>query len=192
MSALDELLKSLNQGELLESLSKSVGARPDQVSKLVSTGIPSLVSAMNKNAATSDGAGSLAKALDRHADDDTDDLGKFLLNVDTTDGTKILKHVLGDKTESVEDKLAIKTGLKTDQVGSLLAMLAPLLLSSLGKQKKANKVNDSGLGSLLGGLLGSKSGSNNLLEGVTDILDADNDGDMMDDLSNLLGGIFKK
>lgn len=192
MSVLEELLKSLSQGDTLETLSKSVGARPDQVTKLVSTGIPSLVSAMNKNASTPAGAGLLAKALDRHAEDDTEDLGKFLRNVDTYDGAKILNHVFGDKTGWVEDKLAVKTGLQTDQVGSLLAMLAPLLLSNVGKQKKANKVDDSGLGSMLGGLFGSKGGSNNLLEDVADLLDTDKDGDVMDDLSKVLGGFLKK
>lgn len=191
MSLLDGILSQLDQDELIEKLGKSVNANPDQVKKLVQVGMPSLVQALNKNAKSPEGAASLAKALDQHKDDKVDDLADFLKNVDTKDGAKILQHVLGSKTNAVEKNLSLQTGLQGNQVGALLSMLAPLLMGSLGQQKKRQGVDTSGLGGLLGGLLGG-SGSDNLLGGLSGLLDSDKDGDMMDDVGDLLGGFFKK
>jgi len=190
MTQFNDILSQLSDRKVLKNLGKSVQAKPDQVKKLVDLGIPTLVSALQKNASTPSGAKSLAKALDQHQNDPVEDLFGFLGQVDTQDGSKIIGHILGAKTQTVEKKLGVQTGLDMNQVASLLSMLAPLLLSSLGKQKSNQGVNASGLGGLLGGLLG---GSGQDLAGLASgFLDADKDGDIMDDVGNLLSGFLKK
>jgi len=50
--------------------------------------------ALGRNANTSEGAAALAGALDRHQDDQVDDVDGFLNNVNTNKGAKMLQHIL--------------------------------------------------------------------------------------------------
>ena len=182
----------LNNPEILSQLGKTVGADADQVSKVTQLGLPALLEGLNRNAQTPDGAQALATALDQHKDDSVNDLSGFLQNVDQNDGAKILSHVFGGKKDKVQNNLAKQTGLQSGQVSGLLTQLAPMLLGALGNQKKEDNLDAGGIASLLpslGSLLGgSNSGG---LSGIASLLDADKDGDIMDDLKGLLGKFLK-
>jgi hypothetical protein len=180
----------LNNPDLLNTLGQQIGAKPDQVEQVMKLGMPTLLQALGKNAATPDGAASLANALEQHKDDDVDDVQGFLGKVDTNDGTKMLGHILSGKQNNVLGKLAGQTGLDTKQVSGLLAKFAPMLMGALGKQKQEQGVDANGLSGMLGGLLG-QAGSAGIMSQVTGMLDADGDGDIMDDVKGMLGKFFK-
>lgn len=100
---------------------------------------------------------------------------------------------VGADTDQVKKNLAQETGLKKGQVTGLLTQLAPLLLGALGNQKKEENLDASGIASLLpslGSLLGGASSSGGLA-GITNILDADKDGNVVDDIKGFLGKIMK-
>ncbi len=189
MDLLELLTQQLNQKGVVDTISKTVKANPDQIKQLADLALPTLLQAMNKNTKTETGAKSLSKALDQHANDDVDDVGSFLKKVDKKDGEKILSHLLSNKSGAIESGLAKQTGLDVSQVSGVLSMLAPLLLGQLGKQKKEGGFDLSKLGSLLGGSSGK---GNDAMSMVTKLLDSDGDGDIMDDVSKLLGGFLKK
>ncbi len=188
------LFQQLQDPKVLDRLSNQSKASPDAVKKVVEFGLPTLLQAMEKNAANPKGAQSLAKALDDHKDDPIDDIMGFLKNVDTQDGNKILQHVLGSRSKVVESKIASSAGIKTDQVDGIMSQLAPMLLGALGKQKQSQQVDASGLTSMLPMVtaLLNKSSSNDLMKMATQFLDADKDGDIMDDVSKMVGKLFKK
>ena len=187
------LNEQMNDRETLDKLGGSVGAAPDQVQQLAQIGLPALLQALGRNAATSEGAASLASALDQHQDDDVDDLDGFLNNVDREDGAKMLQHIFGGNNAIVENKLAQKTGMEMNQVSGLMAQLAPLLLGALAQQKKQQNVDQSGITDMLGGLLQQSAGSkNNFMNMAMDLLDADNDGSIMDDLGGMFKGFMKR
>jgi hypothetical protein len=190
MDILDLLSNQLKDPNVLQSMGQKVGADSDQVAKLASVGIPALLAAMERNAENSDGANSLNRALEDHAGSPVNDLMGFLDNVDTNDGEKILQHVF-NKPAQVENRLSKNTGLQPSQVTSLLSMLAPLLLSALGQKKKQEQVGASGLSSLLGGLM-QQSGGSGEQSMLMNLLDADDDGNIMDDVGNLFGKFFNK
>ncbi len=188
------ILNSLQDKQAVSQLTKSVGADSNQVKKAVELGLPMLMQAMGNNAKTPQGAASLAKALDQHKDDSLDDVMGFLKGVDINDGKKILGHVFNQKTQTVQKNLAAQTGMSSNQVENLLAQLAPIVLGALGKEKSQKGIDANGLTSMipmLAGLLGSGS-NNDVLGMAAKLLDADGDGDIMDDVSNLIGGFFKK
>jgi len=188
------ILNSLQDNQAVNQLTKSVGADSNQVKKAVELGLPMLMQAMGNNAKTPQGAASLAKALDQHKDDSLDDVMGFLKGVDINDGKKILGHVFNQKTQTVQKNLAMQTGMSSNQAENLLAQLAPIVLGALGKEKSQKGVDANGLTSMipmLTGLLGSGS-NNDILGMASKLLDADGDGDIMDDVSNLIGGFFKK
>jgi len=84
--------------------------------------------ALNRNASTAQGVQLLTSALEKHQEDDVDNLTNFLHNVDTADGSKILQHIFIDKNQRVQNILSKQTDLKLNQVGSLMSKLAHLLL----------------------------------------------------------------
>ena len=187
------LNEQMNDRQTLDKLGGSVGAAPDQVQQLAQIGLPALLQALGRNAATSEGAASLASALDQHQDDDVDDLDGFLNNVDREDGAKMLQHIFGGNNARVENKLAQKTGMEMNQVSGLMAQLAPLLLGALAQQKKQQNVDQSGIAGMLGGLMQQSAGSkNNFMNMAMDLLDADNDGSIMDDLGGMFKGFMKR
>ena len=187
------LNEQMSDSDMLDKLGRSAGAGPLQVQQLAQIGLPALLQALGRNAATSEGAASLASALDQHQDDDVDDLDGFLNNVDREDGAKMLQHIFGGNNARVENKLAQKTGMEMNQVSGLMAQLAPLLLGALAQQKKQQNVDQSGITDMLGGLLQQSAGSkNNFMNMAMDLLDADNDGSIMDDLGGMFKGFMKR
>jgi len=185
---LSSLLSSLTGSESVNAISKNSGAQPSQVSSVLSKAIPVLLKGMQENASSQQGASALAKALDQHAGNSISNVSSFLGNVDLSDGAKILSHILGSKNSQLQNGLAQKSGLTSSQVGSILASVAPLLMSYLGSRKQSTNTGSSGLGSLLGGLLGGQNntGLNDLLVGAL----ADNDGDGKPDILGKLGGFL--
>ena len=193
MDILDLLTNQLGNENVLKELSKTANAEPSQIQKAVSLGVPALLESLVRNAKTEEGALSLAKALDSHKDDKVDDIEGFLKNVDMEDGSKILGHILGGNKQKVQKNLAAQTGLQDNQVQDILKQLAPLLLGSLGKQKASKNVGSDGLQNMLAGVLAGQASKNNgIMDSVTKLLDADDDGSIVDDVGKMLGGFFKK
>ena len=153
MDILSMLTSQLSDQKALEELGKKAGAKPAQTQALAQNALPALLQALKQNASTPQGAQALNSALDEHKDDKVDDIFSFLTNVDTGDGAKMLQHIFGNKNETVQKDLAQKSGMETGQVASLLMHLAPLVLGTLGNQKK-EKGTDNMMG-LLGSVLGS-------------------------------------
>jgi hypothetical protein len=187
-----DLIKKLNNDDVLDQVSQSIGVKPQQVKKVTQLGLPTLVEAMNRNTKTQEGAQSLARALEQHQDDEVDDLSKYIRHADAHDGEKILRHVFTDKSERVENRIAKQTGLDMSQIIGILAQFAPLILGLLGKEKKEKNLDYSGVADMTSTLtnqLGGESGSE-LMDMVSQFLDSDQDGDITDDLGNLFGGLF--
>ena len=98
-----------------------------------------------------------AKALNNALDKDHD--GSILDNPSSAlereqEGGSILDHIFGGQKATVENQLSQNTGISMDKIGPILAMLAPIIMGYIGKEKQANGVNAGGLGDLLGGILG--------------------------------------
>lgn len=194
MNIQDLIMKQLGNPEVLDQLGKTVGANPEQVQKVAQLGLPTLLEALNRNAGTPQGAQALAGALEQHQDANVDDLQGFLQNVDTQDGAKILQHVLSGNSGRVQNNLARQTGLDGSQVSGLLQQFAPLLLGLLGNQKKEQNLDAAGVAGLTSQLTNTLGGSGGggLMGLAAQFLDADKDGDIVDDLGKLLGGFLGK
>jgi len=76
-----------------------------------------------------------------------------------TDGQAILDHVLGDRQPAAHQALASKTGLEMSKVASLLPLLAPIVMSLLGKQQRGGGISSGDLGSILCGETNQAAGS---------------------------------
>ncbi len=196
---LDSLAQHLG-GAQMDQLARAIGADPQQTQKAVSAALPALLTQLNRNANSAEGAGALASALQRDHDGSLlDNLGGFLSGAvggKQADGAGILGHVLGGQRTPVEEGISRASGLDRGKVAQLLALLAPVVMAALGRQQRQAGLDPAGLSGLLGqeaqrarreapaGLLGALGGF------------LDRDGDFKDDLlqqgTAALGSLFGK
>lgn len=150
---LTKLAGTLLSSDSISGLSNLTGASNKDVSNVLAQALPALLSGANSQAKDKDTAESFATALSDHAKDDTKDLSKFLGNVDLTDGTKILTHLLGSDKDNVIGNIAKSTGVSKKDTNSIVSAIAPLLLSLLGQQTEEDDDKDTGAAGLVGALL---------------------------------------
>ncbi len=195
MSLLDVLTQQLG-GDAIQQISRQVGANDEATSKAVSGAIPLLVAALAKNSSDPGGAQSLVGALDRDHDGSIlDDLGGFLGNGNAAvaSGDGILKHVLGGRRQGAEAALGQMSGLDQQKIGQILAMLAPIVLGAVGRQRRQGDLGPGQIGDMLGG---ERRRAEQLEPGAMgmlgSLLDADGDGDVKDDLARIGMGMLGK
>lgn len=194
---LSELLKSTAGQSIVKNVAGQLGMSQNEASSVVSLAIPAILEGMTKNVQSRDGAENLNKALESKHD------GSLLDNLSgifggrtqelQQDGNGILNHVFGSNLAGVEQGISQKTGLSKNKIGPLLAILAPIVMAYLGKQKRQTNTGAGGLGDLLGSLLGgaqqkAKSGGG-LVDMLGSALDKDGDGNPLNDI---LGGFLGK
>ena len=187
---ISSLFGMLMNKEALENLGGSVGANKEQVQKLINLGMPTMMKAMERNTKTENGAQSLYKALQDHQNDNVEEMARNPDKVDKSDGEKILNHVFEDKNERVQTTLAKQTNLVQNQVTTVLSQLAPLVMGTLGQQQKELNVNVSNLSKLMGGAI-EQSGNSEVIKMAEQLLDADKDGSILDDVGRMFGKLFK-
>ncbi len=155
-----DVLKGQISDDMLNQLSNHIGAEPEQTATATEGVFATLLGGLANNASTETGLASLGSALDRNHDGTMlDDLmgmvGGMLRGGGSngaTDGPGIVGHVLGDRQEVAAEQISQRSGLNIGQIMKLLPILAPIVMSVLGKTKNSGGLD---LGSLAGVLMGS-------------------------------------
>ncbi len=195
---LSELLNSAIGQSIVRNVAGQLGVNENQASSAVNMAIPAILAGMTRNVRSQDGAVSLNNALEKKHD------GSLLENLSgmlqghtselQSDGDGILGHVFGNNRTAVEQGIAQKSGISLSKIGPLLAIVAPIVMAYLGKEKRQTNTGAGGLGDLLGGLLGGATQQRSttgggLMDMLGGILDKDGDGNPLDDLlGGFLGG----
>lgn len=189
-----EALLGLLQGQDLGNLASQVGGNEGEVKNGVMAALPAMLAALGKNAGTEKGAEELNNALEnKHDGSILDNLSGYLSNPDLKDGAGILNHLFGNQTSNVANAVSQSSGLDTNGSMKMLQMLAPILMGMLGQQKKQNNLDAKGLGnltSMLASNFGSEAGTSGIMETVTNLLDANKDGNVVDDIMGMVGKFF--
>lgn len=200
MANLMDLLQSQLTEGMVEQLAQQIGGAKPEQTKAASAGIMnSIMEAMARNAATPEGAASLNNALERDHD------GSVLENLmgmlggqvqapqqqsRAMNGAGILKHVLGDKQGGIAEMISQVSGLNTNQTGSLMSMLAPMIMGTLGKTKKQEGLDQGGLVDMLTNSVQTnrqQNAQNPMMGMITKFLDQDGDGSIVDDVMGMVG-----
>jgi hypothetical protein len=132
-SLTDDLLNQL-QGQPLAQIGQQLGLSPSQASGAVSAALPLLLGALGRNATQPQGAQALYGALER--DHASLDIGSVLGSVMGGGGAggQILGHIFGARQQGAAQGLGAATGLGSNQAGTLLQVLAPIVMAYLAKQ----------------------------------------------------------
>lgn len=177
---LQVLLSSFTNQSSVDATSQKTGVKGVSVLTILSYALPLIIKFMTKNASNTNGAQSLLGALSQHTS--TKAMPEQIADADVDDGAAIMRHIFGDSEQSAVEEIATKANVPAADVTSVLASIAPTLLSSIsaaataGSQAQSNQkkgvdlsdgldVSDlaaifqstqsgSGIGGILGTLLG--------------------------------------
>ncbi|MEG0760402.1 DUF937 domain-containing protein [Chryseobacterium sp.] len=173
MSLID-LLTGNTGNQVAEQAENKFGVSKTQILALLAVAAPLVISYLRNKSQDAKEAEALNNALDKDHD------GSILDDVSQADarqieGGSILSHIFGNEKNTVENNLSQNTGISIDKIGPILAMLAPVIMGYIGKEKQQSNVGAGGLGDLLGGILGN---AQNQAQGQND------------PLSNILGSVL--
>ena len=155
MTAIDDILGKLS----IQQLAAQLGSDPDTIQQAAGEAIASLMGGLQQNSTQPLGQRSLAAALKQHQGSNLLDTEIDLNQIDQTDGTKIVQHVLGADPATAARNLGTRS--EAGLIQRLLPMLAPLVLSYLasrvgnrqieaGRQQEQQQQGGSILDSILG------------------------------------------
>ena len=196
MSLLDLLTGNTGDAVATQAENK-FGISKNQIIALLAVATPLVISYLRNKSKDAKEAEALNNALDRDHD------GSILndpsqLDARQNEGGSILSHIFGNDKANVENQLSQNTGISMDKIGPILAMLAPVIMGYIGKEKQASNTSAGGLGDLLGGILGgaqnqaqaqSANPLNDILGSVLGGGQAQSSGNPLNDiLGSVLGG----
>lgn len=180
----------------LQSMAKELGVSESQAATGAAALMPAILGGFKKQAQAQpdglSGLGGLLGALGGGALLD-DVLSPQPTNV--TKGNDVLGTIFGSKdvSRAVAQKAATNSGIDASILKKMLPMLAMVVTGLMAKQSAGAAPAGGGLGGLLGGLLGGNAGGSRAgagggggLGGLAAMLDADGDGNPLDDIIGMM------
>ena len=193
---LQQLMNGAIGQQATQLISSQLGIDANQAQSAVGLALPTLLNALNKNASTNEGAASLYNAITKdHAHVGVEDLAGMAQNaLSSGEGSSILKHILGGLQPNVENAISQNAGIGGGQAGQILQILAPLVLKTLGNQTQSQGLDIGGLAGLLTNVVSNQQQQTAPQQNdiISQLLDRDKDGSVIDDVAGLLGNLFKK
>lgn len=172
-------------GNAVRSLARSHGLDESQASSAITNLLPALSQGLARNAASAEGLGSLMGALSSGGHQRYIDRPESLEEQDTiNDGNGILGHILGSKDVSrqVAGDAAARTGIGEGVLKKMLPVVAAMAMGVLSKQSSAVGPKEAGTAAVPGGLVGM----------LSQFLDTNKDGSVMDNVLGVASKLFNK
>lgn len=204
MPSLLEELESQFDDRAIGQISQQLGVDSKTAASSVQAALPMLMGALTRQGSSAQGASGLLEMLDRDGDGSImDDVLGYLTKSGASaaapsrgnaggGGGGLLDVFFGGRSDAVAKTLGASTGMNSGSAMKLLAMLAPVVMGMMAKQKKQQGFD---LGGLTKALAGEKNHIEARMPGGTDLLgsllDSDGDGSITDDLAAKGLGILK-
>ena len=168
-----DLINATGGSDGIRELAGSTGLGADDATKLVGALGPALLSGLKKNTADDSGLKGLRRALESGGHQRYLDDPQSIRSDDArADCNKILGHLFGSKdvSRNVAARASQDTGIDAGLIRKALPLVAGLAMGALSKSSspEAPADSESGLGGLLGALVGGGSSG---AGGVDDLLD---------------------
>ncbi len=192
---LQQLLGGTLGEQATQLISSQLGIDQSQAQNAVNLALPTILNALHQNAATEDGAAALTNAIaNDHNGSGLGDLTGLAQTALGGDGASILKHILGGSEQNVANAVSQNAGIGGGQASQILQILAPIVLNALGNQsQQGGGINIGNIAGILSNFVGNQQQQvpqqNDL---ISQLLDRDKDGSVVDDVVGMLGNLFKK
>jgi hypothetical protein len=148
-----DMVKGYLTGGITNSLSSLLGESKEKTQSGIDAAIPGVLSGFDTVASTPDGAQRLASAVDKGDDGILSNLSSILGSTASGDaGSGILQSVLGSGALSqLAGLIGKSSGLSGKSTGTLLSLLAPVVIGVLKKLTTSGGLDAAGLSNLLSG-----------------------------------------
>ena len=195
MTPLIDLVNEQLDDNAVSQLSQQLGVDPNTTRQAVPAALTALLGGLSHNAAQPAGAQQLLGALEKDHDGSVlDNLGGLLGGGGAQlgqQGAGILGHIFGNRQPAVATQVGRASGLDAATAGRLMMMLAPLVLGALGRAQRQRGLDSGGLSDVLSGERRRVEQTNPQHGGLLNVLlDRDGDGNIMDDLAGMAGGLL--
>lgn len=154
-----EILKGQLGGMMAEKMGQSLGMDSKAAESGIGALLPTILGGLMKQASTPSGADQLDQTLGQDDFDGgiLDNLGDLFGGSGASGGSDMMgglggglvKMLFGDKVGAIADVVSKLTGMKSSSVMSMLTVLAPIVMSFLGKQKRSLGLDAGGMANLL-------------------------------------------
>ena len=175
-----DILKLLlgNSGGMIDAMSQKSGLAANDVEAVVSKIAPIFMQRANENfKSDADSSNFLDMIRRSNLDEMTDDPQ----NISVAEGNELLGVLTGSKENSraLASDVGSQLGISADSIKTLLPMIAPMIAGMLNNQLKASNLQGS-----------ADSGS--MMSMLTQFLDQNKDGSIVDDIFRIAGNFFGK
>jgi hypothetical protein len=193
MNFITQMITQQVAGYAARAIAQRLGVSEATAQRAVQIAVPLIVAALARNAAQPEGAQQLHQAVTNDHDGSIfDNLSGYLGNPQDANGAGILGHVFGGQQDTVQNNLAQAAGLDQNSAGSILEMVAPLVMGAVGQTQRQNDLDPGGLSDFLNAQQQQTEASAPGLAGaLNSMLDSNQDGSVTDDVGRLLGTFFK-
>lgn len=147
-----ELAKSALGGSVMDQLGGLLGEDRGKTQSALDGVLPAILGGMMQSASTPAGAGTLAGMADQADGGLLDDIGGLISNNSgmlMTLGAPLLSMLFGAKQDGLIATIARVAGIGGGSAGTLLKVVAPLVMSMLGNKKKELNLNTDQFASML-------------------------------------------
>lgn len=184
---IEQLGASLFNQTSIDQISKNVGLQPAQTQNILGQAVPLILKGLLNNSKSQNGLSDLFSALVKdHNGGILGQMSDLIQNPGVAKGDGMLGHILGQKRSTLQNKIGKSNGIDMAKVAKIFAIAAPIVMGILGRQRKQQDWNQSGLSDALTKTNNDFSQKNEKEMGLIErMLDSDGDGSIGDDLAGI-------
>ena len=175
-----DILKLLlgNSGGMIDAMSQKSGLGTNDVEAVISKIAPIFMQRANENFKSDSDSSNFLDMIRRS---NLDEMKSDPQNISVAEGNELLGVLTGSKENSraLASDVGSQLGISADSIKTLLPMIAPMIAGMLNNQLKASNLQDS-----------ADSGS--MMSMLTQFLDQNKDGSIVDDIFRIAGDFFGK
>lgn len=175
-----DILKLLlgNSGGMIEAMSQKSGLAANDVEAVISKIAPIFMQRANENFKSDADSSNFLEMIRRS---NLDEMADAPQNVSVAEGNELLSVLTGSKENSsaLASDVGSQLGISADSIKTLLPMIAPMIAGMLNNQLKASNLQGS-----------ADNGS--MMSMLTQFLDQNKDGSIVDDIFRIAGDFFGK
>jgi hypothetical protein len=175
-----DILKLLlgNSGGMIDAMSQKSGLAANDVEAVISKIAPIFMQKANENFKSDADSSNFLDMIRRS---NLDDMADAPQNISVAEGNELLGVLTGSKENSraLASDVGSQLGISADSIKTLLPMIAPMIAGMLNNQLKASNLQGS-----------ADSGS--MMSMLTQFLDQNKDGSIVDDIFRIAGDFFGK
>ena len=175
-----DILKLLlsNSGGMIDAMSQKSGLAANDVEAVISKIAPIFMQKANENFKSDADSSNF---LDMIRSSNLDEMADAPQNISVAEGNELLGVLTGSKENSraLASDVGSQLGISADSIKTLLPMIAPMIAGMLNNQLKASNLQGS-----------ADSGS--MMSMLTQFLDQNKDGSIVDDIFRIAGNFLGK